>query len=162
MSADVIARWRRGVDDTAARLRSPTDGQVRVKPAPGKWSIKELVGHLIDSANNNHRRFVIAQIRPGLVFDGYEQDEWVSLQRYQESPWPALVDLWQGYNHHLMQVASAIPAAVLDRPETNHNFHDIATRSVPKGEPTTLRFFIEDYVIHLEQHVKQINDLLER
>jgi hypothetical protein len=51
---------------------------------------------------------------------------------------------------------------VLDRQETRHNFYDIASRSVPKGEPTTLRFFIEDYVFHLEHHLAQIRGLLTK
>src|SRR5690242_17625545 len=97
----LIDRWRRDVDDMAATLRALPDEIARRRPAPGKWSVKEIVGHLIDSAANNHRRFVLAQIREGLTFDGYEQDEWVAAQRYQESPWPALAELWRAYNQHL-------------------------------------------------------------
>lgn len=163
MTADMpslIDRWRHTVDASAEALRAIDDGAARARPAPEKWSVKEIVGHLIDSAANNHRRFVLAQIRPGLTFDGYEQDDWVAAQRYQDSPWPALVGLWQAYNHHLMQVASSIPADILNRPQRDHNFYHIASRSVPKGEPTTLGFFIDDYVFHLEHHVKQIEDAL--
>jgi hypothetical protein len=98
-------------------------------------------------------------VREGLTFDGYEQDEWVAAQRYQESPWPGLVDLWQNYNYHLMQVASAVPQDLLDKRQTNHNFYDIASRSVPKGQPTTLGFFIDDYVFHLEHHLRQMESI---
>jgi hypothetical protein len=155
----IVARWRRDVDDAAALLRSLPNSAAAHRPAPGKWSVKEIVGHLIDSACNNHRRFVLAQIRPGLTFDGYEQDEWVAAQQYQQSSWPALVDFWQSYNHHLMHVAAAVPQTMLDRLETRHNFYDIATRSVAKGEPATLGYFIEDYVVHLEHHLAQIDRL---
>jgi uncharacterized damage-inducible protein DinB len=159
MAVDIpalIGRWRRDVDDAAATLRSLGDDEARARPAPGKWSVKEIIGHLVDSAANNHRRFVLAQIRPGLTFDGYEQDDWVALQKYQESAWPALVDLWQAYNLHLMQVAASVSSDILERPQRDHNFYDIASRSVPKGEPTTLGFLIDDYVFHLEHHLKQI------
>src|SRR5688500_4747794 len=63
----------------------------RRHPAPGKWSPREVIGHLVDSASNNHQRFVRAQFQDDLVFSGYEQAEWVAAQRYQESPWDELV-----------------------------------------------------------------------
>ncbi|MCB0841112.1 MAG: DinB family protein, partial [Bacteroidetes bacterium] len=70
-------------------------------PAPGKWSSKEILGHLIDSAANNHRRFVQAAYQDDFVFDGYDQDKWVAVQRYNEVPWIFLLDLWKSYNLHL-------------------------------------------------------------
>ena len=74
-------------DDTASRPRGP-----------GKWSPKQIVGHLIDSAVNNHARFVRAQLQDDLVFPGYDQDGWVRVQRYDERSWPALVDVWRTVN----------------------------------------------------------------
>src|SRR5689334_19046180 len=67
----------------------------------GRWSKKEILGHLIDSASNNHQRFVRAQLAPHVDFPPYEQNRWVAAQRYAEEPWPDLVNLWLLYNRHL-------------------------------------------------------------
>src|SRR6476660_1623273 len=80
-------------DDTASRPRGP-----------GKWSPKQIVGHLIDSAVNNHARFVRAQLQDDLVFPGYDQDGWVRLQRYADAPWEDLVALWAAFNRHIAHV----------------------------------------------------------
>jgi hypothetical protein len=152
----LLDRWHRSVVDALAGLRSLPDARVRIRPAQGKWSVKEIIGHLIDSATNNHRRFVLAQLQEELAFQGYAQDEWVSRQRYQESPWPELAALWAGYNQHLIQVVRAIPADVLTRPRPTHNLDQIGWRLVPREQPTTLAYLIEDYVGHLEHHLGQV------
>src|SRR6185436_18687564 len=95
-------------------------------PAPGKWSKKEIIGHLIDSAANNHARFVRAQATDDLVFDGYDQDEWVRVQRYRERPWRDLVGLWQAYNHHMASLMASADPAARDRPRARHNLEEIA------------------------------------
>src|SRR5262245_57257735 len=74
------------------------------RPAPDKWCPRELVGHLIDSAANNHQRFVRARFQDDLVFPGYDQDAWVEVQRYRDAPWGELVELWHGLNLHLARV----------------------------------------------------------
>jgi hypothetical protein len=61
---------------------------VALKPAPDRWSKKEILGHLIDSAANNHQRFVRAQGTPRLEFPGYEQEFWVATQAYASAPGP--------------------------------------------------------------------------
>lgn len=155
----LIDRWHRSVLDAHAGLRTISDSRVRVRPAAGKWSVKEIIGHLIDSATNNHRRFVLAQLEEGLTFPGYAQDEWVSRQRYQDSAWPALATLWAGYNEHLIYVVRAIPPAVLTRPRTTHNLDQIGWHPVPREEPATLAYLIEDYVGHLEHHLGQVRRL---
>src|SRR4051812_25420322 len=69
--------------------------------AQGKWSPKEVLGHLIDSASNNHQRFVRCIIEDGVSLPNYLQDDWVRSQAYREEPWPELVALWGSYNLHL-------------------------------------------------------------
>ena len=77
---------------TTALLAIP-DAATGIHPAPGKWSPREVIGHLVDSASNNHQRFVLAPFKDSLVFDGYDQDAWVRTQRYQEASWPT----WSRY-----------------------------------------------------------------
>src|SRR5437867_6517044 len=100
----------------ADRLRAIQDAEASIRPAPGKWSAKETLGHLIDSAANNHQRFVRVQIADGLKMAGYEQVSWVRVQQYASTPWGDLVALWRSYNHHLARVVAAIqPAAFAHR-----------------------------------------------
>ena len=125
------------------------------RPRPGAWSAKEIIGHLIDSAANNHRRFVEAQYRDDLVFPGYDQNAWVSAQRYQERPWRELVSLWHSYNLHLCHIIAAVPQAVREKVQNRHNLHEIAWRRLPETESTTLEYFMADYVEHLRHHISQ-------
>src|SRR5262245_9182442 len=88
----------------ADQLRAMDEASVSKRPAPGKWSKKEILGHLIDSATNNHQRFVRLQLNPSIDLPGYEQDDWVRVQRYQDQPWRQIVDLWQTTNNHLVSL----------------------------------------------------------
>jgi hypothetical protein len=126
------------------------------RPSPGKWSPREIIGHLIDSASNNHGRFVRAQFRDDLVFDGYEQDAWVAAQQYQDAPWAELVGLWRAFNLHLAHVMDVTPAAERLKPRAAHNLDRLAWRALPADRPATLDFFMEDYVEHLKHHLRQI------
>lgn len=133
------------------------DGAVTAtRPAPGKWSVREIIGHLVDSASNNHQRFVRCRDRDDLVVEGYEQDEWVAVQRYQHAPWWELVLLWMTYNRHLARLMAATPAADRDRVRHVHNLHLRAFRPVPADRAVTLGYFMNDYVDHLEHHLMQI------
>jgi hypothetical protein len=151
----LLARWQHSVTQAATDLRRLSDAQARRHPAPGKWSVKEIVGHLIDSAANNHRRFVEGQFQDTLIFPRYAQDAWVTGQRYQEAAWLSLVELWAGYNDHLIHVVRGIPSAVLHQPRPAHNLDELGWRPVPRTEPATLGYLIKDYVAHLEHHVAQ-------
>jgi hypothetical protein len=126
------------------------------RPAPGKWSPREIVGHLIDSASNNHQRFVRTRDRDDLVVEGYDQDTWVIAQRYQDAPWADLVLLWTTYNRHLARLMAATPAPDRDRIRRVHNLHLRAYRAVAEDQPVTLGYFMNDYVDHLEHHLQQI------
>lgn len=122
----------------------------------GKWSAKQVVGHLIDSAANNHQRFVRAQFTDNLVCPGYEQEKWVEAQKYNDASWPDLVHLWAAYNLHLCHLISVIPQQALTIERREHNLDQIAWKTVDKGTPTTLEYFVRDYAGHMRHHLKQI------
>ena len=86
------------VENTVNILKSVDKDLVSIKPAPNKWSIKEILGHLIDSAVNNHNRFIRAQEVDFLESPSYHQDFWVSVQSYNTVPWDELVELWKLHN----------------------------------------------------------------
>ena len=95
------------------RLMRITEAQSAQFPAPGKWSKKQILGHLIDSAANNHQRFVRVQLTDELSLPGYAQNDWVDVQHYQSAVWSDLLVLWKNYNQHLLSVIAHIPAAKL-------------------------------------------------
>ncbi len=120
-------------------------GETGRRPAPEKWCRREILGHLLDSAFNNHQRFVRAQLADALDTAGYAQDDWVRVQGYAEADWGALVALWEGVNRHLARVMARIPAASL------------ATPIRIGGQPAvTLEFVVADYLRHVEHHLAQV------
>lgn len=155
LDAACLDDFRQTVDRAAGSLLALSDAQAARRPAPGKWSRKEIIGHLIDSASNNHGRFVRAQLQDDLVFAGYDQEAWVRIQRYQDRPWADLVRLWQAYNHHIAAVMAATDAHALTRPRTRHNLDELAWQAVSTTEPATLDYFMRDYVAHLKHHLRQ-------
>ena len=153
---DVATGLRRAVTDAAPRLLAISELEAARPRAAGKWSPKQLIGHLIDSASNNHQRFVRAQFTDDLVFPGYEQDAWVAAQRYGSAPWADLVELWRLFNLQLARVIEATPAPVRTRPRARHNLDELAWKPVPRSEPATLEYFQRDYLGHLEHHLRQV------
>lgn len=111
---------------------------------PGKWSLLQLLGHLIDSAANNHQRFVRAILQPSLDFPGYQQEEFVAAQRYASADPEVLIALFASYNRHIAWILGEIPEAKL------------GTRCIIGGEETTLSRLASDYVAHLEHHLRQL------
>ena len=111
----------------------------------GGWSRKQVIGHLIDSASNNHQRFVRASLQPSLDFPGYDQDGNVSVQAVQDADWALLVTLWVAYNRSLAHVIAHLPASKLDT----------ACR-IGSNEPVTVGFLATDYLTHLLHHLRQI------
>ena len=153
---DYIAAFREDLDVAEPKLRRISDAAASVPRAPGKWSAKQVIGHLIDSASVNHERFVRATQLDDLVFPGYDQEAWVENQRYGDADWNDLIDLWISYNRHLARIFAAIPEAERRRRRQRHNFDVIAFRAVSPDEPSTLDYLMEDYVLHLEHHLRQI------
>lgn len=150
------SRLLTAVDTAGPLLVALPKDAVRRAPAPGKWTPVEVIGHLIDSACNNHQRFIRAVDQDALVFAGYAQDEWVERQQYHSAPWTELVLFWQSYNWHLARVMTVTPPHVRDKRYARHNLHQIAFRPLPENEPATLGYLMNDYVDHLEHHLAQI------
>jgi len=155
MDAAFIRDFREVVDASAARLLALSPERAAARPAADKWSAKEIIGHLIDSASNNHGRFVRAQLQDEMVFGGYEQAEWVAVQSYQHCDWSGLVRLWQLFNHHIARVMETAEAEVLSRPRVRHNLDELAWQPLDAGQPATLEWFMRDYVGHLKHHLRQ-------
>ncbi len=140
-----IERLQDAVSTLPGLLGRFSDNDAGQRPSPERWCKKEVLGHLIDSASNNHQRFVRAQIVGKLDFPGYEQEEWVRLQQYQSARWADLIDLWRAYNLHLLQVIAAMP------PEGRK-----ATCRMRDGRELTLDVLFEEYVNHLEHHLRKM------
>jgi len=154
--SDYVDHLRATVDAAHAELLPVPPALAARKPTGGGWCAQEIVGHLIDSAANNHQRFVRGQWQGDLVFPGYAQDDWVRAQRYADEPWPLLVNLWKSYNLHLAHVMRHAPEEVRSRPRPRHNFHVIGFAPVNADEPSTLEHLMRDYVAHLKHHLRQI------
>lgn len=149
MHQDLAKELLQVVDAASSRLRSLEGPRVRRKPSPEKWSVQENLGHLVDSATNNHHRFVRALESDTLIFPAYQQDHWVRRQAYNEVSWAELIDLWRLSNRHLAHLISRIP----------ENRMDTECRIGPNA-PVTLGFLITDYLVHLRHHLRQIEDRL--
>jgi hypothetical protein len=156
MTPTLGVRLRNSVDMVMQRLEAIPDDVASLPPAPRKWSPKEVIGHLIDSACNNHSRFVRARLDDGLEFPGYDQAAWVATQDYASADWQELIALWRDYNFHISRIVDLIPHDILRKPRARHNLDVIAWRTIPRDQTVTLEYFIADYIDHLEHHLKQI------
>jgi hypothetical protein len=151
-----LDEFKQTIDSASQRLRQISEAQSAQPRAEDHWSSKQIIGHLIDSAANNHARFVLGQLKDDLVFPGYDQDGWVRTNHYQDASWPQLVELWRVYNLHLHHVMLHADQAKLNTPCTLHTLQEIAFKTVPKSEPVTLEYLMKDYVDHLKHHLGQI------
>jgi len=127
------------------RLVDLSDEEVSRRPAPDRWSKKEILGHLVDSAANNHQRIVRVQIAPPLEFPTYQQESWVAVQSYATESWPDLVNLWLLLNRHLLHIIRAVPASSLSYP-----------CAIGGNDPIPLSEVIDGYVDHLEHHLESL------
>ena len=153
---DWLRDFRKTVESSYDRLRVIDEAQAAKPRAEDHWSSKQILGHLIDSATNNHARFVLGQLKDDLVFPGYDQDGWVRTNHYQDASWEQLVEFWRAYNLHLHHLMSHADQAKLSTPCTLHTLQEIAFKTVPQSEPVTLEYLMKDYVVHLKHHLAQI------
>lgn len=147
MLANVAEDLTSTVEAACAALKQIDNADAASTPGAGRWSKKQIVGHLLDSAVNNHQRFVRAQQQQSgeFVFPGYAQNLWVDAQAYESSSWAELIELWRLYNRHLAHVIRNVQPEKLD----------VMCR-IGEYEPVRLGFLIEDYLKHLRHHLTQI------
>jgi len=133
------------VSDITPRLRAFTEDDVTRPCIEGGWSRKQVLGHLIDSASNNHQRFVRALLAPELDDPGYDTPGCVRVERFAEADWSLLVDLWSSYNRLLAHILEGVP----------DNKRSTPCR-IGGAPPMTLEALALDYVRHLKHHLAQI------
>jgi len=126
-------------------LRTLTEERASIARGPGKWSPKEELGHLIDSATNNHIRFARAVIEAEFRGPGYSQDDWVRLHGYSSMQWDTILSVWLQYNLLLAALVNKISEDRLETP-----------CFIGNNPPITLRFVIEDYILHMQHHIDQL------
>ena len=148
---EVAAQLEQAVDSAVERWRDLPEETLRFRPSAESWSIKEIIGHLVDSASNNHQRFVRLQLQQQLSFPDYSQDNifWVSIQKYQERNWTQLLDLWRQFNYQLAHIMRSVDPVCLSH-----------TWQVDPKTGFTLFDLMIDYQRHLEDHLIQIGDTL--
>lgn len=126
-------------------LRALSEQDAQRDRGEGKWVVKQILGHLIDSAANNHQRFVRARGADPVVFPGYDQNAWVAAHAYTIRSWPELIDIWIAYNAQVAEVISSTPS------ERRH-----VQCLIGDNEPATLEWLMNDYVRHMRHHLEQI------
>lgn len=142
---EVAQNLRNITKQIVPQLKAISNEDAAIKLRPEKWSKKEIIGHLIDSASNNQQKFVRTMQQPHLDFVGYQQDFWVASQEYNQVDWLIVVGLWSFYNFHIAHIIESVDPSVLDN-----------TISIAGSQPFTLRFIMTDYAEHLKHHLKQI------
>ncbi len=144
MLKETIERLQYLCDIIPPLLSTISEKDFSHKPAPNKWSKKEVLGHLIDSAANNHQRFVRIQFENEPVI-GYDQNSWNLISQYNRLDMHHLIKFWEIYNRHLLEIMKRVPE------------HNLGLTGIDLNEnKATLGFLIDDYVAHMEHHLRQM------
>lgn len=144
------------IDGAKAALLAIDSDHLELKPSESKWSKKEILGHLIDSANMNNMRFKMAQRQSNLIFVGYDQDKMVKDQYYQLSSTESVVESWEAANLRVKQSLLEIPNELMVQQTKEHNFHQICMNKIEQEALSSLSYLVWDYLFHLEHHLAQI------
>lgn len=133
------------VNEYLPALKALHEEESSVKPHPNKWSKKELIGHLIDSAQNNVRRFIVAQYEESPLIV-YKQDEWVRINNYQSYPLIDLIESWYLLNKQICHILSNLS-------------NEASQRTCQTESLQTVNWLAEDYIKHMKHHLHQILSL---
>jgi hypothetical protein len=143
------------IDEWEPKLFAVSDDTATFRRNTGSWSIKEIVGHMIDSASNNTHRIVHLQYQPSpATYPDYanfgNNDRWVAIQNYQEEKWHDLVQLWKYSNIHIVHVINNV-----DPDKLNNEW------ITGLGQKVSLKAMILDYPRHFKLHIDGIDDLMK-
>lgn len=138
------------VEVTHAWLLKLDEAAVSRAPNEGVWSPKQVLGHLVDSAANNHARWARMAAEDGLTFPIWDQDAWNAVQDWQGEAWADIVSLWAAYNRHLVRFQTLLPEPALD--------HRARIGTLNGGQPLTLAELLAHYARHLHMHLDQIRE----
>jgi hypothetical protein len=138
----IIHQLENIIAEYAPQLKQLPEADLTHKPSPTKWSGKEYLGHLIDSAQSNIRRFIVAQYetKPFIVYD---QEKWVAAANYQDYPLKDLIDLWVLINKHIVILLKNMPVTAYENEVLTHDTH-------------TIQWLAADYNKHLLHHLHQV------
>lgn len=148
MPADSGNTLQSTVDSALVKLRAVTEADASRKREGNGWSPKQELGHLIDSASNNHLRFVRASLEARYNGPSYDQNGSVRLHAYHDLAWASLVDFWYRYNSLLAHLVARIPEERL-----------AAECIIGSGAPVTLGFLLDDYIAHMRHHLDHITGI---
>jgi hypothetical protein len=140
-----LEQLRSLINEIPTRLNHLSRSQVELKPSPSKWSPKEELGHLLDSAANNHQRIVRTQLEDKPKMPGYDGNAWVELHGYQQRNWQQMIELWRALNQQLIAAAEAVPDPAWSR-----------TCTIADSQLLTLEFVFRDYIEHMMHHLTHI------
>lgn len=154
------ASLRAGIEEGLVLFHGVREELTARRPEANAWCAREVIGHLIDSACNNYRRFIINQDTDHLIVDPYEQGTWVARGRYAETPASELVPTWAAYNRQIARVIEAMPDTVLTSSRGPMAQHRFPYSCIQPSDTVTLRHLVEDYVGHIRHHFTQIRSLL--
>jgi len=140
-------RLRQLLIDTRQAVERASDADMEQKTNNTSWSKKEMLGHLVDSAIHNLRRFVAAHyLEMPFAIAAYEQDALVAANHYQELPTAHTLQLWYSLNEHIIEVVSRLtPEQLADEVINPDEFKFLSIEQL-----------YQEYVEHLEQHVQKI------
>jgi uncharacterized damage-inducible protein DinB len=142
-----LSQLRQLLDRVPPALRSISDEQAASGSGSDKWSAKQELGHLLDSAVVNHYRWMRVLSEDNPTLPGYDGPLWVGAHNYQGRSWPDLIDIWQRLNQHMLMLADGVDADDWQRP------------AIFDGKPSTLELMLDDYVHHATDHLVHFSGL---
>lgn len=143
----LISQLHQLLDRVPPALRSISEEKASAGSGPDKWTAKQELGHLLDSAVVNHYRWVRVLSEDSPTLPGYDGPSWVNLHNYKDRGWSDLIDTWVRMNEHMFMLAEGISASGWQR------------LAIFDAKPATLEFMLNDYVHHAADHLVHFSGL---